>query len=105
MARLDDRDLDTLAQLARLDVADADRAALRGDLERVLTYVDRLAEFDDPGVEPLRHPSFGAAAAVAATDLRADVPRRGLPTSVLEALAPAWRDGRVEVARTVDQDA
>ena len=104
MARLDDRDLDDLAQLARLDLADTDRAALRHDLERVLTYVDRLAGFDDPGVEPLRHPSFGATAAVAAADLRADVPRQGLPTAVLEALAPAWRDGRVEVARTVDQD-
>jgi aspartyl-tRNA(Asn)/glutamyl-tRNA(Gln) amidotransferase subunit C len=104
MPRLDDRDLDALAQLARLDLGATDRDALRRDLERVLTYVDRLAAFDDPGVEPLRHPAFGAAAAVTATLLRADEPRPGLPTAVVAALAPAWRDGRIEVPRTVDQD-
>jgi aspartyl-tRNA(Asn)/glutamyl-tRNA(Gln) amidotransferase subunit C len=105
MPRLDDRDLDALAQLARLDLAAADRDALRHDLERVLGYVERLAEFDDPAVEPLRHPAFGAATAtVAASDLRADEVRQGLPTAALAAVAPAWRDGRVEVPRTVDQD-
>jgi aspartyl-tRNA(Asn)/glutamyl-tRNA(Gln) amidotransferase subunit C len=104
MARLDDRDLDALAHLARLDLTGVDRAALRADLERVLGYVDRLEAFDDPTVEPLRHPALGAAAAVEPAALRPDAIVPGLATSDVEALAPAWRDGRVEVPRTVDQD-
>jgi aspartyl-tRNA(Asn)/glutamyl-tRNA(Gln) amidotransferase subunit C len=104
MPRLADRDLDALARLARLDLTGTDRDALRRDLERVLTYVDRLASFDDPAVEPLRHPAFGVAGAVDATELRADEACPGLPTAVLAELAPAWRDGRVEVPRTVDED-
>jgi aspartyl-tRNA(Asn)/glutamyl-tRNA(Gln) amidotransferase subunit C len=104
VARLDDRDLDALAHLARLDLAGVDRVALRADLERVLGYVDRLEAFDDTSVEPLRHPTPGAAAAVEPSGLRPDTPMPGLPTSVLEASAPAWRAGRFEVPRTVDQD-
>jgi aspartyl/glutamyl-tRNA(Asn/Gln) amidotransferase C subunit len=104
MARIDERDLDALAQLARLDLAGVDRVALRTDLERVLGYVDRLAAFDDPAIEPLRHPALGAAAAVDPADLRPDATTPGLATAVVEELAPAWREGRVEVPRTVDQD-
>jgi aspartyl-tRNA(Asn)/glutamyl-tRNA(Gln) amidotransferase subunit C len=104
MARLDDRELDALAQLARLDLTGVDRVALRADLERVLGYVDRLEAFDDPSVEPLRPPALGAAATVEPAGLRPDAPAPGLTTSAVQALAPAWRDGRVEVPRTVDQD-
>lgn len=105
MARLDDRDLDALAHLARLDLTGVDRGALRADLERVLGYVDRLEAFDDPSVEPLRHPALGVAAAVEAAGLRPDTPTTpGLAASALEALAPVWREGRFEVPRTVDQD-
>ena len=105
MPHLDDLDLDALAQLARLDLAGVDRDALRRDLERVLTYVDRLAEVDDPAIEPLRHPALERAdAPLDPGTLRPDAPSPGLPTVALMALAPAWREGRVEVPRTVDQD-
>jgi aspartyl/glutamyl-tRNA(Asn/Gln) amidotransferase C subunit len=104
MARIDEHDLDALAQLARLDLTGVDRVALRADLERVLGYVDRLAAFDDPSIEPLRHPALGAAVAVEPADLRPDATAPGLATDVIAALAPAWREGRVEVPRTVDQD-
>jgi len=100
---LDDAQLVALARLARLDLTDADREALGADLERILDYVARLAAFDDPDVEPLRHPNQEGGGEPAG--LRADVPAGGLPTAALEALAPAWRDERFEVPRTVDQDA
>jgi len=103
MPHLDDDQLQALARLARLDLTTADREALGADLERILDYVERLAAFDDPTTEPLRHPNQGADGHVP-TDLRPDVPAAGLSRAALEALAPAWRDGRVEVPRTVDQD-
>jgi len=109
---LDDEQLQALARLARLDLTTADREALGADLERILDYVERLAAFDDPSAEPLRHPNQGAAGEPAGLqpgglqpdDLRPDAPLDGLPRSALEALAPAWRDDRVEVPRTVEQD-
>ena len=108
MPHLDDDQLQALARLARLDLTTEDREALGTDLERILAYVERLAAFDDPGVEPLRHPNLGAdggePAGLRPDDLRPDVPLTGLPRAALEALAPAWRDDRFEVPRTVEQD-
>lgn len=103
MPHLDDDQLKALARLARLDLTTADREALGADLERILDYVDRLAAFDDPSADPLRHPNLEAGGGEPA-GLRPDVPVAGLPRSALEALAPAWRDDRVEVPRTVEQD-
>ena len=103
MPHLDDDQLRALARLARLDLTTADREALGADLERILDYVERLAAFDDPSAEPLRHPNLETDGGEPA-DLRPDVPVTGLPRTALEALAPAWRDDRVEVPRTVEQD-
>jgi len=99
---LDDAQLQALARLARLDLTAEERGALRHDLGRILDYVDRLAAFDDPLARPLRHPNVGDG--TLPTDLRSDVTLTGLPRTALEALAPAWRDDRVEVPRTVEQD-
>ncbi len=99
---LDDEQLQALTRLARLETTAGEREALRHDLERILDYVDRLAAFDDPFAQPLRHPNAGDGAEAAG--LRDDVPLAGLPRTALEALAPAWRDERVEVPRTVEQD-
>ena len=103
MPHLDDDQLQALARLARLDLTTADREALGADLERILAYVERLAAFDDPAVEPLRHPNLEAGGDEPAC-LRPDVPLGGLQRAALEALAPAWRDDRFEVPRTVEQD-
>lgn len=102
MPPLDDEQLQALTRLARLDLTTGEREALRQDLERILDYVDRLAAFDDPAAEPLRHPN--ADDGVEPAGLRSDVTQNGLPRSVLRALAPAWRDDRIEVPRTVEQD-
>lgn len=101
MPHLDDADLDHLAALARLDLEPAGRGALRADLEKILGYVDRLAGFDDPSIEPLRHPAHdGAPQAVGA--LRRDEPGPGAPTAFDAAVE--LREGRVVVPRTVDAD-
>ncbi len=102
MRHLDDTELDHLADLARLDLTGADRAALTRDLERILAYVDRLAVADDPSLLPLRHPAHDGMP-LRPDDLRADVARPGLSRAELEALTPL-QDGRVTVPRTVDVD-
>jgi aspartyl-tRNA(Asn)/glutamyl-tRNA(Gln) amidotransferase subunit C len=106
MPRLDDAELDHLAALARLDLDPAHRVALRGDLEKVLGYVDRLARYDDPAAAPLRHPAHDGAP-LDVGSLRADVPSATDVAAASEgALAGALErlDGHVVVPRTVDAD-
>ncbi len=98
MPHLDDADLDHLAALARLDLDPSRRDGLRADLEKVLGYVERLADFDDPSVAPLRHPAHdGAPQAIGA--LRRDAPE--YTDGALDATLDR-RDGRIVVPRTID---
>jgi aspartyl-tRNA(Asn)/glutamyl-tRNA(Gln) amidotransferase subunit C len=52
--KIDEQALERIAELARLDLGDAaSRAALIKDMERVITFVEKLNEVDTKGVEPL----------------------------------------------------
>lgn len=102
MPHLDDAELAHLASLARLDLDPARRDALRADLEKVLGYVDRLAGFDDPTAQPLRHPAHDGAP-VDVRDLRRDQPGPTGPGAALDATLER-REGRVVVPRTVEAD-
>ena len=104
MPHLDDAELDHLAALARLDLDPAHRDGLRADLERILGYVDRLADFDDPSAEPLRHPAHdGTPLDVRALRRDEPDPNAPSPSSTFDA-ATERREGRVVVPRTVDAD-
>lgn len=104
---LDDATLDHLAELARLELVGDARDALRHDLARVLDYLAQLQGVDVTGVAPMTRP-FEEATAAAAQDTpsgcRADAldTERALAAAELERLAPGWLEGRVRVARTVD---
>jgi aspartyl-tRNA(Asn)/glutamyl-tRNA(Gln) amidotransferase subunit C len=95
---LHDDDLEHLADLARLDLDADTKAALRSDLERLIGYVQRLQEVDVEGVQPMLRPHDRVDV------LRDDDITTTSARDALERLAPAWRDGRVQVPRTVDQD-
>lgn len=80
--KIDEATLDRIAELARLDMSDpAIRAAMLGDMQRVIDFVKALDQVDTTGVEPL----------VFLTDeqdvLRADTP--GLEITKEEALGNA----------------
>lgn len=47
--------IDRLAQLARLQFSEAEKAALKTDLERMIDFVEKLKEVDTTGEEPLLH--------------------------------------------------
>ena len=52
--KIDEATLDRIAELARLDyTGTAARVAILADMERVLTFVEKLNEVDTTGVEPL----------------------------------------------------
>ena len=83
-------DIDKLARLSRLTLGDDEKAALKGDLEAILGYVEQLSEVDTEGVEPMTH--------AVPTDLRR---REDAPIDVVGRAAVAgsagYEDGLVRV--------
>jgi aspartyl-tRNA(Asn)/glutamyl-tRNA(Gln) amidotransferase subunit C len=52
--KIDEATLDRIAELARLDYSDpVARKAILVDMEKLLTFVEKLNEVDTAGVEPL----------------------------------------------------
>lgn len=50
---LSKKEIDHLANLARLNLSDKEKGNLTEDLNKILSYVDQLNEVDVEGVEPL----------------------------------------------------
>ncbi|GEP90058.1 aspartyl/glutamyl-tRNA(Asn/Gln) amidotransferase subunit C [Chitinophaga terrae (ex Kim and Jung 2007)] len=44
-----------LADLARLEFSEQERTEIRGDLQRMITFVEKLNELDTSNVAPLLH--------------------------------------------------
>ena len=53
--KIDDESIDRLSELAKLRPDANEREALKSDLSRVLSFVEKLDELDCEGVPPLRH--------------------------------------------------
>ena len=51
--KITDELLDKIAHLARLEIKDSEREALKKDMNDILAWVDKLKEVDTEGVEPL----------------------------------------------------
>ena len=49
--------VEKLANLARLSFDDAEKAAIKNDLQKMIHFVEKLNELDTTGVEPLLHMS------------------------------------------------
>lgn len=49
------KDVDHIAQLARLGLSDDERSSLRDDLEAILGYIGKLETLDTSGVEATAH--------------------------------------------------
>lgn len=49
--------VDKLANLARLKFDDAEKEAIKNDLQKMIQFVEKLNELDTTGVEPLLHMS------------------------------------------------
>lgn len=75
--------IDRLSYLARLDIAPEAKEQLRGDMEQMIGFIEKLNELDTTGVEPLLH-------MCAETDvLREDIPGGSIDREA--ALAPAGK--------------
>lgn len=55
--QVNDQLIDQLAELARLQFSEEEKSGIRTDLQRMISFVEKLQELDTIGVEPLLHMS------------------------------------------------
>lgn len=53
MTRITEKKIDELAQLARLEFNESEKAKIQQNLERILDFCEKLNEVDTEGAEPL----------------------------------------------------
>lgn len=72
-----------LAHLSRLYLTEAEQASMRGELQAMIQFVDKLNELDTSGVQPLMHMGD------AQNTLRADQAQSMLDNPTATAQAPS----------------
>ena len=88
-------DVRYVANLARLELSDAEVATFQVQLDAILGYVETLARLDVSGIEATAHavPVFGR--------MRGDEPHDSLPLSAVLQNAPDQSQGQFRVPRVV----
>ncbi|HZA41834.1 MAG TPA: Asp-tRNA(Asn)/Glu-tRNA(Gln) amidotransferase subunit GatC [Actinomycetota bacterium] len=93
---LDQKTVNHVARLARLDLSDAERDRMRAELTDILEHAERIQALDLDGVEPTSH-------AVPLTNaMRSDDVKASLSQAEALANAPAAEDGRFRVPRIIE---
>ncbi len=54
---VNDRLVENLSNLARLEYSDADKQSIKKDLQKMIHFVEKLNELDTTGIEPQLHMS------------------------------------------------
>ena len=92
----DQFDVRYVAQLARLDLSDAEVAKFQNQLGQVLAHVEKLGEVDVSGVEPAAHASQIVNA------FRRDEPRDWFTSGEALANAPRTTNGLFVVPKVIE---
>lgn len=90
-------DIDYVADLARIDMSDEEKAKLGSQLDDILGYFEKLNTVDVTGVEPLAH-----AQQVSNIWREGDQPGETYPPETLTQMAPQQRDNQVVVPKVVE---
>jgi aspartyl-tRNA(Asn)/glutamyl-tRNA(Gln) amidotransferase subunit C len=94
--KLSTSDVEYVAKLARLDVAEAEKEKFTAQLNDILLYIDKLNELDTTGVLPMTH-------AIAVTNaFREDTVGQSLGTEKALANAPDARGEFFRVPKVID---
>ena len=96
MAKVTQKDLDMVALLSRLEVAEQDKEKYLGQLDAFLQYVDNLAALPTNDVEPLAHvlPIYNV--------FREDEVRPSLDRTLALSNAPLQEDGYFKVPKILE---
>ncbi len=85
-----------LESLARITLTEDEEKKVGGELQDILTYIDKLNELDTDGIEAMSH------AFPLVNVLREDVVKPSMPPDAIVANAPESQDGAFVVPKTVD---
>ena len=94
--KIDEATMDNVEILAKLALTPQERQKAMDEMEKILTYVEKLNELDTAGVEPMSHifPVYNV--------FREDVVTNGDDRDNMLKNAPAEKDGTYKVPRTVE---
>jgi aspartyl-tRNA(Asn)/glutamyl-tRNA(Gln) amidotransferase subunit C len=81
-SRIERREVEHVARLARLELSPDETEPLRAQLDRILGYIDKLRQLPVEGVPPTSH------ALPIVNVMREDAPRPSLPAEAMLANAP-----------------
>ena len=93
-------DVEKIAELARLELTDAETDSFTNQLSAILGYIDQLNELDTADVPPMSHCATGDDTADARRD---DVVRPSLGQQAATANAPDAEAGYFRVPRVIGQ--
>ena len=93
--KIDRMEIARVAALARLRISDEEADRLAAELDGILTYMDKLAELDTTGIEPMAH------ALTLATPYRDDEVRDSLDPEDTLTNAPARQGTFFQVPKVI----
>jgi len=90
------KDVEHVANLARLELTEAEKEQMTGQLNAILEYADKLNELDTSGIEPTSHvlPLYNV--------MREDEARPSLPAEKALLNAPEEEDGHFKVPAVLE---
>ena len=92
---IDDKKIEDLAHLARLEFNDSEKVAIKHDLEEIIKFCDKLNEVDVSNTEPLIYLSHEQ------NVLRTDMIKQGLPKAEVLKNAPESDSDYFKVPKVV----
>jgi aspartyl-tRNA(Asn)/glutamyl-tRNA(Gln) amidotransferase subunit C len=94
--RIETREVERVARLARLELSAEEKDRMREQLDRILGYIDKLRRLDTEGVPPTSH------AVPMVNVMREDEPRPCLPPQEMLANAPDRSGDFFRVPRIIE---
>jgi aspartyl-tRNA(Asn)/glutamyl-tRNA(Gln) amidotransferase subunit C len=90
-------EVEQVARLARLELSDEEKERMRAQLDRILSYIDKLGEPDVTGVEPTSH-------AIPMTNvMREDELRPSVPAEIMLSNAPDREGDFFRVPKIIEE--
>ena len=96
MSRITSEQVHYIAGLARLSLDESDVERVAADMDRILEYVDSLAELDTSGITPTAH------AIELSTPVREDEAAPGMDPELAVSNAPERVDSAFSVPKVLD---
>ena len=102
--KITEKDVEYVAELANLDLTNAERRRMQSDLSAILEYIDQLSEVDTSSVEPMAQVAQIATLTARHEDvLRPDERRESLDRQAALANAPQSDGTFFRVPRVIER--